>query len=108
MLESKFIRQGSEEVNKVAITFDDGPYLLTEKYIEVLQTYDVPATFFMIGVQIEKYPDSAKKIIENGYEVGIHSYAHTQLTRMSIDPIDDDFQKTITAIKNIADTDIRF
>ncbi len=108
VLESKFIRQGSEEVNKVAITFDDGPYLLTEKYIEVLQTYDVPATFFMIGVQIEKYPDSAKKIIENGYEVGIHSYAHTQLTRMSIDPIDDDFQKTITAIKNIADTDIRF
>jgi peptidoglycan/xylan/chitin deacetylase (PgdA/CDA1 family) len=107
VLASKFIRQGPD-VNQVAITFDDGPFLLTEKYIEVLQAYDVQATFFLIGVQVEKYPDDAKMIIESGYEIGIHSYGHKQLTRMGSSSIDNDFRKSITAIGKVADADIRF
>lgn len=108
VLASKFIRQGPNYKKRVAITFDDGPYLLTEKYISVLQEYNIQATFFLIGVQIEKYPDEAKKIVESGYEVGIHSYSHRQLTTMDISSIEDDFQKSLSAVKSIANSEIRF
>lgn len=105
---SKFIRQGSNDKKRVSITFDDGPYSLTEKYINVLQKYDVHATFFLIGIQIEKYPDEAKKIVESGYEIGIHSYSHRQLTAMGKSSIENDFQKSLSAIKSITDSEIRF
>lgn len=108
VLASKFIRQGPQDLQRVAITFDDGPYLLTEKYIEILKAYDVRATFFLIGVQIEKYPDDAKMIIDNGYEIGIHSYGHKQLTRMSTGSMEEDFRKSLTAVRNLTETDIRF
>ncbi len=108
VLASKFIRQGPKDAKRMAITFDDGPYLLTAKYIEVLQAYDVPATFFLIGVQVEKYPDEAKMIIDSGYEIGVHSYGHKQLTRMSANSMENDFEKSLAAIRNITETDIRF
>lgn len=109
VLTSKFIRHGSKDVKQVAITFDDGPYLLTEKYIEMLQAYDIPATFFLIGVQVEKYPDEAKMIIDNGYEIGIHSYSHKKLTNMRIDSIETDLTKSLDTIEEIAKgTDVRF
>lgn len=109
VLASKFIRHGSEDIKQVAITFDDGPYLLTEKYIEILKAYDIRATFFLIGVQVEKYPDDAKMIIDNGYEIGIHSYNHKKLTNMSIDSIETDLIKSLETIEKIArETDIRF
>lgn len=107
-LASKFIRQGSQNVKRVALTFDDGPYLLTEKYIQILQEYDVRATFFLIGVQVEKYPNEAKMIIDNGYEIGIHSYGHKQLTKMDTGLMENDFRKSLAAVRNIAEVDIRF
>lgn len=105
---SKFIRQASKDVKKVAITFDDGPHFLTGKYIDILQTYDIMATFFLIGIQVEKYPNEAKKIIDEGYEIGSHSYNHKQLSKMSADSIENDFQKSLATIISIAKTDIRF
>lgn len=108
VLASKFIRQGPQDLQRVAITFDDGPYLLTEKYIEILKAYDVRATFFLIGVQVEKYPDEATMIIDNGYEIGIHSYGHKQLTRMSTGSMEEDFRKSLTTVRNLTETDIRF
>ncbi len=109
VLTSKFIRHGSKDVKQVAITFDDGPYLLTEKYIEILKAYDIPATFFLIGVQVEKYPDDAKMIIDNGYEIGIHSYSHKKLTNMRIDSIETDLTKSLDTIEEIVKgADVRF
>ena len=108
MLTSKFIRQGPKDVKKVALTFDDGPYMMTDKYIDILRAYDISATFFLIGSQVEKYPDKAKIIIENGNEVGIHSYSHKQLSKMSAESIENDLQKSISIINNVAETDIRF
>jgi peptidoglycan/xylan/chitin deacetylase (PgdA/CDA1 family) len=108
VIASKFIRQGAQDKKRVSITFDDGPYSFTEKYINILQEYNVHAAFFLIGIQVEKYPDEAKKIVESGYEIGIHSYNHRQLTAMSINSIEDDFQRSLSAVKKITDSDIRF
>lgn len=108
VISSAYVRQGSKELKKVAITFDDGPNFLTGEYLDILETYNIPATFFLIGIHVEKYPDQAKMIIDSKNELGLHSYSHKQLTKMAPDYIKIDFQDSLTAINNIAETDIRF
>ena len=45
---------------------------------------------------------------DNGYEIGIHSYGHKQLTRMNQGAMEDDFRKSLTAVRNLTERDIRF
>ena len=66
-----------EKERRIALTFDDGPHPMTEMVLDILQKYDVKATFFCIGTQIEKYPIIFKRIIDNGHSVGNHSYSHS-------------------------------
>lgn len=61
----------------VALTFDDGPNSNTEQLLAVLERNRVKATFFMIGENVERYPDSVRMIVGRGHEVGNHSYTHT-------------------------------
>ncbi|CAM4189506.1 polysaccharide deacetylase family protein [Gillisia limnaea] len=63
---------------KIAITFDDGPVENTLRILEVLDKYQVKASFFCIGKNIEKNPDIFKKILEKGHFVGNHTYSHTR------------------------------
>jgi len=61
----------------VALTFDDGPDPeRTEQILEVLDHYQIQATFFLIGERMEKYPDLVEKIIAKGHLVGSHSWSH--------------------------------
>jgi len=84
---------------KVAITFDDGPYAIwTAKYLQVLEEYDVPAAFFLVGSRVERYPAIARKIAEKGFDLGGHSYSHGRLTLMKQEMLDEDFQKTLAAL----------
>lgn len=63
---------------KVAyLTFDDGPSSLTEEYLDILKKEKVPATFFLIGQQIEgEMVDVVKRQAAEGHELGLHSYTH--------------------------------
>lgn len=80
---------------KVAITFDDGPVPgYTAEYLRVLNEHQVPATFFMVGTQVKKYPQLAQKIADMGFTLGSHSYRHSRLTLKSPDIIQEDFRKT--------------
>ncbi len=67
----------NEKEQKIAISFDDGPHPMTEKVLDLLQKYDVKATFFCIGSQIEKYPDIFKRILNEGHIVGNHTFTHS-------------------------------
>jgi len=63
---------------KIAITFDDGPNkTITPKILAVLKKYNVKATFFCIGKNIEMYPTIFKQIVEEGHCIGNHSYTHS-------------------------------
>ncbi len=62
---------------KIALTFDDGPNKeFTPKVLDLLLKYNAKATFFCIGKNLESNITIAKKIIENGNEIGNHSYIH--------------------------------
>lgn len=63
--------------NVVALTFDDGPTEITPEILILLEKYNQKATFFCIGKQIEKYPETAKIIVEQGHVIANHTYSHT-------------------------------
>lgn len=90
---------GLNEIKKVAITFDDGPNPdYTEKLLTGLKERGVKATFFLLGKEIEKYPDIVKKIHEDGHVIGTHSYEHVNLCNLNDTAAKEQVNKTNTAI----------
>ncbi|MDR1777031.1 MAG: polysaccharide deacetylase family protein [Desulfovibrio sp.] len=69
--------------NLCALTFDDGPSSFTPRLLDMLDEYGIPATFFLVGQMAEKYPDTVRRIVAEGHEVGNHSWAHPNLRRIS-------------------------
>ncbi|HVS21415.1 MAG TPA: MtnX-like HAD-IB family phosphatase, partial [Pyrinomonadaceae bacterium] len=68
--------RGRTDTASVSLTFDDGPSEDTERILDVLSAYKVRATFFMLGRQVELFPEIAQRIVADGHEVGNHSYSH--------------------------------
>lgn len=62
--------------HKVYLTFDDGPGTSTEEILEILDRYDVKATFFVVGKEGEAAEESMRQIVEAGHTLGMHSYSH--------------------------------
>lgn len=71
-----YTKNNKGEAKKIALTFDDGPTLFTPQILDLLKKYEVQATFFCIGKQIEQYPDIAQRILAEGHTLGNHSYSH--------------------------------
>ncbi len=72
--------RGPRGAKGVVLTFDDGPDPETTPLaLDALDAAGVKATFFLIGKKAEKHPDTVRKILERGHEVGLHSYAHDRL-----------------------------
>jgi len=62
----------------IYLTFDDGPHPKnTLKLLAVLDKHNVKATFFMVGKEIERYPNIAKRLYSKGHSLGYHSYDHS-------------------------------
>lgn len=80
----KAISHGSRAEKVIALTFDDGPHpRYTPRILELLERYQVKATFFMIGENMALYPDLAKKVAESGHEIGSHTYTHPHMLKLS-------------------------
>ena len=83
----------------VALTFDDGPSKYTESILDVLKKYDACATFFVVGNRVPFYGDILRRTLNEGSELGNHSYDHKLLTRLSKEDFQDEVNKTQEAIK---------
>lgn len=98
----KVISKAPVGKKKVALTFDDGPFPhYTEEYIKVLKDHNVNATFFLVGSSVKKYPEMAKLIAKEGFEIGNHSFSHKDLSEMSIKDLNTDLFLTNYEVKNI-------
>lgn len=63
---------------QVYLTFDDGPNEpYTSQILEILRGENVGATFFVCGKNVARYPETAKKIVQEGHVIGNHSYSHS-------------------------------
>lgn len=80
---------------KLALTFDDGPHpRLTPKILDILEKYNVKATFFVIGQNIENYPDAMRRLSESGCEIGNHTFTHKNLRGSTEDGITNEIDRT--------------
>jgi len=91
----------SVETNQkvVALTFDDGPTNNVDKILPLLKQYNVKATFFLIGNDIEKNPEEAKKIVSAGHQVGNHTFSHDRMVLKSPSFIKEEIEKTDELIR---------
>ncbi|MGI6486175.1 MAG: polysaccharide deacetylase family protein [Tepidanaerobacteraceae bacterium] len=92
---------------KVAITFDDGPYKdMTPKYISVLESFGARATFFVVGNRVQAFPEATLLLAEKGFEIGGHSYSHSNFKGKTKQAMKDDFIRCIEAIESVAGTKV--
>ena len=90
------------EQKKIAITFDDGPTEYTASILNILKKYNVKATFFCVGIQIEKNPAVVERIISDGHIVGNHTYSHSNgIGFFSTKKVIEEIQKNDKLIKSI-------
>jgi peptidoglycan-N-acetylglucosamine deacetylase len=76
-------RYGSSP-NRVALTFDDGPDPeWTPRILDVLKREHAPATFFLIGIQADKFSGIASRIYREGHEIGNHTFTHPDISNIS-------------------------
>lgn len=77
--------EGDINSKQIALTFDDGPNPdYTEKFLELLSDYKIKATFFLLGKNLEKYPQIARKIVSDGHVIGNHTHIHKRIDEISI------------------------
>jgi len=87
---------------KIALTFDDGPHpTQTKRILDILDAYGVKATFFMVGVNVQNYPDAAKEVASRGHEIGNHTFSHSKLGNMSQSDVSDELERCEAVLKEI-------
>lgn len=88
--------------NKVAVTFNCAVGNSDiDEILETLDTYNVKATFFVLGSWADDYTDEVLKIYDAGHEIGNHSYSHKDMPSMNYEDIILDIQKCNETVRNI-------
>ena len=99
---SGYSEEGGLEPRKIALTFDDGPHpVYTEQMLEVLDEARVPATFFLLGQNIEGHEELVKEIAEKGHLIGNHTFHHVQITGLSKEKACEEIEKTNRLIEEL-------
>ena len=82
----------------IALTFDDGPGQYTDKLLDCLEENNAHATFFMLGQLVDQYPETVKRMVELGCELGNHSWDHQNMLDLSLDGVVKEFGDTDQAL----------
>lgn len=84
--DGSILKKGNDSLQEIAITFDDGPYPESmNQILDALREQGVKASFFLVGKHVRQYPDLVRRIVQEGHEVGNHSYSHPRLTELPFD-----------------------
>ncbi len=98
-----------DELNKnekvIALTFDDGPGAHTERLLNILKDNNVKATFFVLGSQIDRYPDLLPRMVEDGHEIGGHSWTHRSFKTLSDEELTKEIMQTRAKIASLTGVD---
>ncbi len=91
---SDVYRKNENQYKKIALTFDDGPHpRLTPKILEVLDKYNIKATFFTVGANVHYYPSAFEEILSHGHEIGNHTYTHPHVSRIDTNALRREVEK---------------
>ncbi len=91
------------------LTFDDGPFKEnTSRVLDILKERKIKATFFVIGEYVEKNPQVARRIVEEGHSIGIHCYNHDyKRLYASVDSFVEDFEKAHQIVLEVTGVDAK-
>ncbi|MGB9606533.1 MAG: polysaccharide deacetylase family protein, partial [Bryobacteraceae bacterium] len=93
------LHRGPKNRRAIALTFDDGPTPATARLLEILAQHGARATFFVCGLNVERYPQIARATVLSGHELGNHGYSHARLWLRSAEFI---YQELASAQRAIA------
>ncbi|MCT8136620.1 polysaccharide deacetylase family protein [Anaerobacillus sp. CMMVII] len=94
-IKSNTIMKANTDVKLVALTFDDGPEShYTPQILDILKAKGVPATFFVMGKQIEAFPDQMKRMVNEGHGIANHTWNHPNLRRVWTAKVRDEILST--------------
>ncbi|HET9626019.1 MAG TPA: polysaccharide deacetylase family protein [Kofleriaceae bacterium] len=90
---------------RIALTFDDGPHPVhTAPLLDALAELDAPATFFLVGRDVEANPALVARIASEGHELGNHTYRHRYLPLARSRSVEHELRATDRAIANVTGT----
>ena len=94
---------------ELALTFDDGPNpAWTPRLLDILNTYDVRATFFLVGRYAEAEPALTRRIAEAGHLIGNHSWSHPNLALKSGAHVDEELLRTSKTLQEITGQRVKY
>ena len=86
--------------DSVALTFDDGPDVQLERFLELLEKHGARATFFLIGEQVQRRPDAPAMIRKAGHEIGVHGMTHVSHLRRTPNDLARDLRRAKQTIED--------
>jgi len=93
----------------IALTFDDGPHpYYTPLLLKTLRQLGVRATFFVVGKNVDRYPDLVRQMVEDGHEVENHTYNHLRLSQMPLGMVQEEIEAGAAAIWRVTGRVPRF
>ena len=93
------LKKGRRDLKQVLLTIDDGPHPSIAGILDTLKEKRCPAVFFVVGKQVDKYPQLIKRMIDEGHEVGNHTYNHLRLTKLSSKQVHEEIEKCEKSIE---------
>ncbi|GAA2259098.1 glycosyltransferase [Streptomyces atrovirens] len=89
--------------HRLVLTFDDGPDpTWTPRVLDVLKKHDAHAVFFVTGTMASRYPDLVQRMVDEGHEIGLHTFNHPDLSLQSKKRIDWELSQNQLAITGAA------
>ncbi|WP_329347444.1 glycosyltransferase [Streptomyces sp. NBC_01261] len=105
VIDTRSGRETSHQVpdHRIVLTFDDGPDpTWTPKVLDVLKKHNAHAVFFVTGTMASRYPELVRRMVDEGHEVGLHTFNHPDLSFQSKKRIDWELSQNQLAITGAA------
>lgn len=100
---NRIMDQGMPE-NLCALTFDDGPSIYTPELLDMLEASGIKATFFMLGQNVVRYPEIARRVDVEGHDIGNHTWSHPNLRAVSRERQENEIVSTDDALRSLGVT----
>ena len=90
------------EYKRAFLTFDDGPSSVTPQILDILKQENIKATFFVLGSNVEKYPETLKRMYDEGHFIANHGYSHVYCQIYSSpQAVLDEYNRCNDVVKNV-------